>query len=255
MALKPVLKEWLQRTTGLRVLRQPPFGADKFADLTLVFPSHRVRTVVDVGANVGQSAITFLKAWPQATVHCCEPVPNTLELLRTALKGLDAQCHGVAIGARRERLSIHMRADGRGSDISSLHGGHPSLAGQALRTEEVQVITLAELFAEHGIVRADHLKIDTEGHDLAVIEGAEALFTKDRIGVVDVEVGMNPTNTFHVPLARMTERMAALGHQLFGLYDQMHEWPTRQPVLRRCNALYIPASMAKPGSWSPFPVE
>lgn len=252
MAIKDSLRSVFTSITGLRVMRQLPFGMDKFADIALVWPGLRIGTVIDIGANVGQSAVEFRKVWPQVRIHCCEPVPKTFATLRSRVEGPLTKCHPVAIGVRREELMMHVPEEEARSDISSLHGGHPSLAGRAMREERVQVISLGELFDQEGIQRADLVKVDTEGHDLQVIEGARDLFRAGRIGILDVEVGMNPDNTFHVPFVRMAEQLAGLDHHLFGLYDQMHEWPTQRPVLRRCNALFVAGPMARPGSWAPF---
>lgn len=251
MGVKQGLRDLIERATGLRVMRQPPFGLDKFADIRMILARHPVRTIIDVGANVGQSAMEMRKAWPGAMIHCCEPVPATFARLKAAVEGRLTRCHPVAIGERRETLEMQGIA-GR-SDISSLHAGHPALSGQAVERIPVQVIPLTDLFAQEGIARADLLKIDTEGHDLAVLDGAMPLLEAGRIGLVDVEVGMNRDNRFHVPLATMQQRLEDLDYRLFGIYDQMQEWPTKRPVLRRCNAVFIPAAMAPPGSWSPFP--
>lgn len=250
MSLKETLRGGLERATGLRVMRQPPFGMDPFADLQLVFPRYPVRTVLDIGANEGQSVAMFRKAWPEAVIHCLEPVQATFDGLRARAEGPKVKCHRIAIGAADGELTMYKAAGGQRTDISSPSAGHPALEGQELVQEQVPVHTLQRFFQDHGLNTADFVKVDTEGHDMAVIDGAEALFREGRIGVLQVEVGMNPGNRFHVPLHRMTERLAGLGHQLFGLYGQMHEWPTRQPILRRCDALYIPERMAAPGTWS-----
>lgn len=254
MALKRALQAAFTSLTGLRIIRHQPFGADKFADIQMVWPDMQVRTAIDVGANIGQTAVEFRKAWPNARIHCCEPASRTYAALVARINDPLTKCHQVAIGARREELTMHVPEEEGRLDISSLQGDHPSLTGRAVREERVQVIALGDLLDQEGISRADYVKVDTEGHDLQVIEGARSLFKAGRIGILDVEVGMNPENSFHVPLSQMTKVLAGLGHQLFGLYDQMHEWPTQRPILRRCNAVFIPASMAAEGSWAPFEV-
>lgn len=251
MGLKDQLRDVFERATGLRVMRQPPFGLDKFADIRMILAQHPMRTIIDVGANIGQSASAMRQVWPNAVIHCCEPVPSTFSKLKAAVAGPLTHCHPVAIGARRETLEMQ-GVSGR-SDISSLHAGHPAHSGQVVERFPVQVITLTDLFEQERIERADLLKIDTEGHDLAVLDGARPLLSSGKIGLVDVEVGMNRDNLFHVPLATMQQRLEDLDYRLFGIYDQMQEWPTKRPVLRRCNAVFIPAAMAPPGSWSPFP--
>ncbi|MBL7938574.1 MAG: FkbM family methyltransferase [Flavobacteriales bacterium] len=255
MNAKKLIRSTFERLTGLRVMRQPPLGTDRFADLRMVFPKQAFRTIVDVGANVGQSAVTFRKAWPLATVHCCEPVSSTFAKLRANVEGSMVICHQLAMGSKEEVRIIHLAADDRFSEINSLHEGHPFLADKELRKEEVRVTTLENFLRERSIRSVDYLKIDTEGHERSVLEGAQVPLRSEQVGIIDIEVGMNLDNKFHVPLMQVMDQLAASGYHLFGLYDQMHEWPTARPVLRSCNALFVPSRMAQPGSWSPFTVD
>ena len=176
MGLKDALRAAVERSTGLRVMRQPPFGLDKYADIKLVLAGHPMRTLIDIGANVGQTARELRKAWPDAEIHCCEPVPTTFNALKAAVAG-DARthCHPVAIGARHETLEMHLAQGGERSDISSLHAGHPALDGARITHIPVQVIPLTELFEQQGITHADLLKIDTEGFDWNVLAGFDTM--------------------------------------------------------------------------------
>ncbi len=255
MNAKNIIRSTFERLTGLRIMRQPPLGTDRFADMRMVFPQGAFRTIVDVGANVGQSAVAFRRAWPGSTVHCCEPVSATFEKLRANVEGSMVICHQLGIGAKEERRIIHLATDNRLSAINSLHEGHPFLADKELGSEEVRVTTLDIFLREQRIDKVDYLKIDTEGHERQVLEGAEGPLRSERVGIIDIEVGMNLDNKFHVPLITVMDQLAVSGYHLFGIYDQMHEWPTSRPVLRSCNALFVPSRMARPGSWTPFKMD
>jgi len=176
-------------------------------------------------------------------------------MLRANVEGSLVKCHQLAIGSKEEIRTIHLAADDRFSQINSLHKGHPFLADKKLRSEEVRVTTLENFLRENSISTVDYLKIDTEGHERQVLEGAAGPLRKEQVGIIDIEVGMNVDNRFHVPLVHVMDQLAVSGYHLFGLYDQMHEWPTSRPVLRSCNALFVPGRMAQPGSWSPFTVD
>jgi hypothetical protein len=105
--------------------------------------------------------------------------------------------------------------------------------------ESIPATTIDAFCAEHRIERIDYLKIDTEGHDLEVLKGSHEMLSSDRISIVEVECGMNPGNTYHVPFETMKPRLEGYGYRLFRLYDQVCEWPTREPHLRRANAVYL----------------
>lgn len=252
MSLTGGLKRFLEKATGLRIMRDLPFGNDRFHDLRRVFSQREVRTVVDVGAHVGNTAREFRRQWPQAVVHCCEPVPHTFAELSTNAAHPLNRFHQVAIGAIEGQLELHVRADHRNSDLSSFRDDHPALRGEDLERVAVPLMTLASFADEQGIGTIGHLKVDTVGYELEVVQGAERLFREGRIEVVDLELAVDPGNEVLVPLSRMQGVLADLGHKAFGIYDQVHEWPTRQPLLRRVNVLFIPERMASPGSWAAF---
>ena len=96
-----------------------------------------------------------------------------------------------------------------------------------------------------GIKHIDYLKIDTEGYDLEVIKGASDLLSRNAISFIEVEVSMNPNNTFHVSLEEVKKHLGQNNYFLFGLYEQVLEWKIKAPVLRRCNALFISGALAK----------
>jgi hypothetical protein len=72
-----------------------------------------------------------------------------------------------------------------GAGINSLH--MPTVWQVGLTTEEVQTTTLDEYADRTGLDHLTLVKIDTEGHDLAVLRGARKLFTEQRISAVQFE--------------------------------------------------------------------
>jgi len=111
---------------------------------------------------------------------------------------------------------------------------------------EIEFTTADSFCSGNNITRIDLLKIDTEGHDLDVIKGAEHMLRTSAVGIVIAECSMNMDNTFHVPFCDIHRHMEQLGYRLFGIYQQVHEWPTRKPHLRRTNVAYIsPAVIAR----------
>jgi FkbM family methyltransferase len=45
-------------------------------------PRCEIRTIADIGANLGAATLYFLSLWPEAIVHCWEPNPKALACLR-----------------------------------------------------------------------------------------------------------------------------------------------------------------------------
>jgi len=145
--------------------------------------------VVDVGANAGDYAAAVLARAPRARVLAFEPHPATFARLlgRAAAAGFTAQ--NLALGAEPGHLELY---DYDGSDgtqhaslyrevISTIHHGGEPLAMQ------VEVATLDDRLRREGVTHVDLLKIDTEGHELSVLQGARELLAAGAIAAVVFE--------------------------------------------------------------------
>ncbi len=221
------INRWITRATGVRVLRRAPHGLDLLDDLRRY--GGEPRTIVDVGANVGQSALAFRHHFPAALIHSVEPVRATYDRLCGAVKGQRVTCHNLAISDRRGTAVMHVASRSVKSRIEE-----DARAGCA---EEVERTTLTEFFDRTGIQHAEFVKTDTEGHEIAVIEGARPLLEARRIDFIAVEVGFSADRPRLVHIDRVVEALAPSGYRLFGIYGQR---ATDQPpyTLRAADALF-----------------
>jgi hypothetical protein len=81
------------------------------------------------------------------------------------------------------------------------------------------------------------LKIDTEGYDFKVLEGATRLLQENRIVFVIAEVGFNESDSPHVPFESIRKFLEPHGYGVFEFYDQQLEWSGRAQ-LRYANACF-----------------
>jgi len=148
--------------------------------------------VADVGANVGRWSQSLLAAASAAgraadiRLHAFEPdVRAYAELERsfgTTGAVLNAvRLNAVAVSDRPGESAFHVVAPGAGTN--SLH----RVPGATAATETVRTTTLDDYAAGAGISCFAFVKIDTEGHDLAVLRGARGLLAGHRVGVVQFE--------------------------------------------------------------------
>jgi FkbM family methyltransferase len=142
----------------------------------------------DVGAYHGGWTRHALRVNPRAEVHCFEPVRAHYEQL-VAL-GLPPQvtCNAIALSDAIGMAEIFTRS-------LSLHDRRgPGFDGADDTTESVERTTLECYCAGRGIMEIDLLKIDTEGHDLAVLRGGARMIREGRIRRIQFEYG--PRNVF-----------------------------------------------------------
>jgi FkbM family methyltransferase len=187
--------------------------------------------ILDVGANVGQSAVAFAKAYPQAMVHSFEPFPASYRKLLANTRGYDnIMAHQIGLGAEPALVQMSDGAVSTQNRILADAQGDDGI--------EVAIHQGAAVLDRLGLAQVSYLKIDTEGHDLEVLKGfAPAL---NRIDFIQVEAGMNRYNQTHVPFAQLCDFMQEHGFLLFYIFEQILEFKKGgRPVLRRANPLFI----------------
>jgi len=226
-----------------------PRGLDVFYDLKIHLPHLHVKMVFDVGANTGQSAKKYVGKFPGAKIHSFEPVQKTfLEFQKNLLAYPNVQGHRLALSSAKGSGTMVLEGS---PDMFSLVGtSSRAQPGASTPLEEVPLETLDGFCRDHQVDRINYLKIDTEGNDFAVLQGATDLLAQHRIDVVEVEAGMNSRNTRHVPLEIFSKFFDEKNYFLFGIYEQTPEFLTRQPHLRRTNCVFISDQViaANPGT-------
>lgn len=182
---------------------------------------HRVRRmrdggspamVFDVGANVGDFAARVAGLLPDAAIHCFEPGPDAFARLAQRFAGSTrVTINQAAVAERDGTATLYDYADAPGSAHASLLAEtfrdiYPATAKGAT----VATLTLDGYAASGGIARIDYLKIDVEGAERGVLEGARGLLGEGRVDRVQFEFNA------HAALTGLT--LLALSRLLAG-YD------------------------------------
>lgn len=235
MQLTKTVKRSVQRLLHGVIVPMSPRGTDLFHDIAGWLPATPIATIFDVGANVGQSARAYRKAYPAAAIHSFEPVPATFARLQAAVRGLSVATHPIALGAAAARAQVAERNSSTRNTIEL--SGEDGLG--------VVVQTIDTFCRDQQIDRLSLLKIDTEGHDLEVLRGASEMLGGQQVDLVEVEAGMTRRNDYHQPLEALKEYLEDHGYLLFGIYDQVGEWTVREPYLRRANLVFISPTVAE----------
>lgn len=240
MNLKQRARSLIERSTGTHILRALPHGYDVAVDLERRLPGFACNVVFDVGANKGQSVPKLRAAFPGASIHCFEPIGSAYDqLVQVARDHGRVTCHKLGFSA--ERRDADMVKQGDTTTHFVVEAGAAPPAGSQL--EAIALRTLDDFCAEQSIASIDFLKIDTEGSDLDVLRGGARMLREQRVAVVEVEAGMNPGNTRHVPFEALKAHLEQADYWLFGIYEQVWEWPTGAPNLRRTNCVYLSRAM------------
>jgi FkbM family methyltransferase len=146
-------------------------------------------TFVDVGANIGYFTMyAALAVGASGRVFCLEPEENNYNLLATncaSLKASGYTCEIYKLAASATNgnatLNIHRFSTYHAIEDEFYH------LDEIQATESVGTVRLDDWAEEQGLKRIALLKIDTEGHEPKVLEGARRLFEARRVGFTVLE--------------------------------------------------------------------
>jgi FkbM family methyltransferase len=150
-------------------------------------------TILDVGANVGQFAVSAAHYFPDSKIHSFEPLPSCVESLRRATRALqNVTVHEVALGDANCSLTMHVNRDSRSSSILSTGATFKKAFGTSIETgtTTVEARTLDSLLSGVPLKRPILLKLDVQGYEHKVIEGATE--TLGSIDFVLMEASFKP---------------------------------------------------------------
>jgi FkbM family methyltransferase len=155
------------------------YGSDPMLDLDRLLA--RIATIFDVGANEGQTALSFAQSFPDAEVFTFEPVPSTYSILERRTSDVpNIHCYQVALGNRTGEVTIALTP--KSGQNSLLNATEPGPG-----TATVQVTTGDSWLSAHDVAHIDVLKVDTEGYDLEVLAGFEGVLSAGEVHAVLVE--------------------------------------------------------------------
>jgi FkbM family methyltransferase len=164
-----------------------PFVNDVLRACASALPENAV--ALDIGANFGVTVFAMAQGLsPKATIHAFEPQRVIFQALNgnVALRSLlNVHCHQLGVGNTTSTIKIPMPAYSEfanfgGFELSGNIDGKSVLPPQSggngsnARFEDVQVIELDTF----GLSRVDLVKIDAEGMENRILEGARELFRR-----------------------------------------------------------------------------
>jgi FkbM family methyltransferase len=141
----------------------------------------------DVGANRGAYAAYLHMLVPAARIYAFEPHPRSFALLAESAGSDTIVPVNKALSDAPSHMTLYDFADHDGSTQASLSPDAVKLFSSRVVKHAVECTTLDIFMRENGIEKIDFLKVDTEGFDLSVLQGASNALAENRIGVIQFE--------------------------------------------------------------------
>ncbi|MBC2902397.1 FkbM family methyltransferase [Streptomyces cupreus] len=153
-----------------------------------------VNVLLDVGANRGQYAQWIRTLGYSERIVSFEPTSEAFGWLAKAAAGDPMwQCHNLALGADDSDLDLRVSRDSCSTSAFAPTGitlrNYPDAA--TIARERVAMRRLGSLWNDLHCTAPIYLKVDAEGSELAVLEGAGAVL--DQIAFLELELSLVPT--------------------------------------------------------------
>ncbi len=158
--------------------------------LRRIAPTLRNAVVLDVGARFGAYAGLVKEFAPDSTIYAFEPHPTTFPRLQevASAKGFTAIQKAVSNVSGPSKLYDFSDSDGQSSQ-ASLGQDTITFQGNAVAaSHDIVCVRLDDIAEELSLTHIGLLKIDTEGFDLTVLQGASRLLAERRIRLIQFEV-------------------------------------------------------------------
>jgi FkbM family methyltransferase len=132
------------------------------------------RFIFDIGANIGQTSLNILRTQRnkgiEPQIYAFEPFPDTFDTLTTNVNLNNAtneiNCINKGLGAQTGLLPMLKHNAGNS-------GGFRITKQNTVDTIQVEITTLDTFVFENKIPKVDFIKIDVEGFEIEVLNGAK----------------------------------------------------------------------------------
>jgi FkbM family methyltransferase len=221
MTLAHAARSWVRSIIGLDVQRYPQ--SDPLHGLSRLLDHLGVDLVIDVGANEGGYARSLRRLGYGRRIVSFEPLSEPFGRLRAAAADDDLWAVvRAALGDREGEIVVHVAGnEAASSSVLPMLQAHMTAAPAAayVRDETVPLRRLDTLVPEVVDLegRRCFLKLDVQGYERAVLDGATALLSGEQVVAVQAEMSLVPLYGDSMLWRETVDRMSAEGYELASL--------------------------------------
>ncbi len=151
-----------------------------------------VHTIIDVGANVGNTVKMFQRMFPNSSIHAFEPNPTVFEKLKnncTNIKSLTL--NNLGVGDKKGSLTLNRHSNSGATSFKNPNSiTNPTYSQKIIDKIQVPVVTLSDYVQENSLSNIDLLKIDVEGFEMEVLKGITEEYLKNNIQMIMIEANL-----------------------------------------------------------------
>ncbi|HZC73372.1 MAG TPA: FkbM family methyltransferase [Jatrophihabitans sp.] len=191
---------------------------------------HGIDTVLDIGANTGQFARLLRQSGFSGRIHSVEPLQRAFLRLENAAR---ADTHWTvqraAVGAATGTLTMNVSGNSVSSSVLPMLDRHEAAAPSAryVAQEKVPAVTVDDIVSAHDLApERTLLKVDVQGYEKAVLDGAAQTLPKFR--GVRTEMSLVPLYDGQALMPEIVGELGELGFELWFVEPGFVEPETRR---------------------------
>jgi FkbM family methyltransferase len=181
--------------------------------------------IFDVGASVGSETLEYRKVFPGGRIYAFEPEPESFQVLQ---QRVNADSHITAYNLAVSNVEGVARFNANAAPAcSSLLGTDSKAASnwsvtgvyETVETVDVRAVSLDNFCEANDVPRVDILKLDVQGAEYLVLDGARRLLREGNIRLIFTEIILVPTYAGQRSLFHYLGLFNENGYQLVDICD------------------------------------
>jgi FkbM family methyltransferase len=190
-----------------------------------------IKTIIDVGANRGEMVSVFARCFPRARIHAFEP----LELCQPPLAQMKKELpqltvHQVALGNHSGEMEMFQNDYAPSSGVLPMLDRHRELWPKTANEKLIKVpmVTLDSVAASEDFQYPAILKLDVQGFELHVLDGAENVLP--HCSLVQLEVLFESLYEGQANFADLNSRLYAHGFHFIDFVEERRVAPSNRLI-------------------------
>lgn len=149
----------------------------------------KAKVIFDVGANRGQTTRKYLELFSDAVIHSFEPIHNFMQYYDGYKSNKRVVFNPIGLSDKEGEVEFFLNKSLDTSSIlaSAKINANSDDSCKTVSKISIKTISIDQYCERNKIDAIDILKLDVQGAELAILQGAQRMLAENKIGVIYTE--------------------------------------------------------------------